>query len=373
MAFPRFTRLPCLPGFACSRLAFSLLVISLVAAPGCKDNWLLPGGGSTGDDGFGQSSDGFASFDVACGATRPLFCNDSCVDPLTDPIHCGGCGIVCPMGQFCIAGSCQLICPAGQTPCGGLCVTLASDPANCGACGNACPQGQVCSSGMCAATCAPGQTNCNRACTNPQSDNANCGACGVVCPPGQSCQAGQCATTCPQGLTACFGACVSPLSDPSHCGGLRAAPARAASSASPACASSSARRTCPSAAGCAPISTSTRPTAATATPPASRGRCWQQRRVRGLVPAGPHAVRGHLREPADRSVQLRRLRDALRPGTVCSLGQCAVTCAPGLTVCNGVCANLNTDNAHCGDCITTCGPGFAAPPASAPSSPARRG
>ncbi|MHC4947798.1 MAG: hypothetical protein ACYTG1_06000 [Planctomycetota bacterium] len=33
-------------------------------------------------------------------------CGGACVDPATDPSHCGACGNVCPAGTTCVAGAC---------------------------------------------------------------------------------------------------------------------------------------------------------------------------------------------------------------------------------------------------------------------------
>ena len=42
------------------------------------------------------------------------------------------------------------------------------------------------------------------------------------------------------------------------------------------------------------------------------------------------------------------------PGTVCSEGQCTVSCQNGLTECHGTCVNLATDNWDCGACGHEC-------------------
>jgi hypothetical protein len=39
---------------------------------------------------------------------------------------------------------------------------------------------------------------------------------------------------------------------------------------------------------------------------------------------------------------------------VCSQGQCAVTCANGLTTCNGSCVDVSTDWQNCGSCLHLC-------------------
>ena len=42
------------------------------------------------------------------------------------------------------------------------------------------------------------------------------------------------------------------------------------------------------------------------------------------------------------------------PGTLCSSGSCAVNCQDGLTNCSETCVNLLNDNAHCGACGEKC-------------------
>src|SRR5690606_8078162 len=42
-------------------------------------------------------------------------CDGTCVDTMHDPLHCGGCGIACAAGEFCIEGVCG--CPDGEPSC----------------------------------------------------------------------------------------------------------------------------------------------------------------------------------------------------------------------------------------------------------------
>jgi hypothetical protein len=148
-------------------------------------------------------------------------CADQCIDPVSDPLNCGGCGQICPAGQGCTSGVC---CPAGLTNCSGSCVDLQRSLANCGACGQVCTSGQVCSNAECGATCLPSEELClpldggASYCALVSTDNGNCGGCGVVCPGGQVCSSGQCALTCQQGTLDCGGTCVDPLTNNAHCG-----------------------------------------------------------------------------------------------------------------------------------------------------------
>lgn len=85
-----------------------------------------------------------------------------CVDALTDPTNCGGCGVICTSDDrasarpVCRAGICGIICKDGHGDCNGFggdgCeISLDSDPLNCGACGHACDAeiGQPCVGGKC--------------------------------------------------------------------------------------------------------------------------------------------------------------------------------------------------------------------------------
>ncbi|MHB1845412.1 MAG: MXAN_6577-like cysteine-rich protein [Deltaproteobacteria bacterium] len=147
----------------------------------------------------------------ACEGSRVL-CSGRCVDPQSDVANCGGCEKPCGQGQVCFAGQCQASCQpdGGQgvqdagalQDCGGSCVDTLTDPANCGGCGQACGAGQLCSSGGCA--CGGGTLPCgpDGGCVDVTRNPQHCGACGTACPSYESCQAGGCG-----GGPALFAAC----------------------------------------------------------------------------------------------------------------------------------------------------------------------
>ncbi len=83
-------------------------------------------------------------------------------------------------------------CQAPLVLCGGTCVNPLTNALHCGICGQACPDGSVCSAGACDSVCAVPLTRCDRACVDTQSDILACGDCGVVCGGGQSCVQGLC-------------------------------------------------------------------------------------------------------------------------------------------------------------------------------------
>jgi hypothetical protein len=86
---------------------------------------------------------------VACLAGQ-TFCDGACVSLANDPLHCGGCGVVCAGDLPCIEASCQCADPETSACPGRVCRNLYVDVWNCGACGMACDIGQRCESGACA-------------------------------------------------------------------------------------------------------------------------------------------------------------------------------------------------------------------------------
>jgi len=103
---------------------------------------------------------------LACSQAEPaacpaplLACGEGCVDPRSDPAHCGDCSTACGPGQACLSGGCVATCEgAGGTLCGGQCVSLASDDAHCGACDHGCVEGQRCEASSCVSSDCPVRT-----------------------------------------------------------------------------------------------------------------------------------------------------------------------------------------------------------------------
>jgi hypothetical protein len=182
------------------------------------------GGCGTACVGAQLCSAGTCSLTCSPGTTQ---CASSCADVKVDPQNCGTCGTACGVGQICSAGSCVAQCPsAAQTICasdaGVSCVTTTTDSANCGMCGNVCAQGKVCVGGTCSDTCGPGETLCPASapyCASTQTDQANCGSCGKACATGLVCSAGTCQAQCSPPLTLCGTQCVDTSTDRDNCGG----------------------------------------------------------------------------------------------------------------------------------------------------------
>ena len=172
----------------------------------------------------------------ACSVSCPgaeVNCGAICVNPTTDPTYCGatpGCGVAgmgsagtpCTNGQVCNGGACSVSCPGAEVNCAGACVDPSTDPTHCGAtvgcgaggmgsAGTPCVMGTACANGICAATCGAGQVVCSGACTNTAVDPANCGACGTVCtaPPSATpyCSSGGCGASCKPGFVSSGGGC----------------------------------------------------------------------------------------------------------------------------------------------------------------------
>lgn len=86
-----------------------------------------------------------------------LECGGLCVDPDTDPDHCGGCDVACAPGELCSLGACKSMCDPGTIQCGRSCVDTMTDPDHCGQCDNVCGPMTVCQDGGCVdLLCVPG-------------------------------------------------------------------------------------------------------------------------------------------------------------------------------------------------------------------------
>lgn len=164
---------------------------------------------SSGEAGVVEASTGDAT---AC-PTSLLNCGGACVNPATDPNHCGSCARACAVGMNCVLGAC--VCPPGRLGCGGACVDPLSDVGNCGGCGRACAVGNVCTNGLCLC---PGMQCAGSfaLCSNLRTEPRNCGNCGTTCGDTQACVGGNC--VCRPGLAQCMGNCTDTLHSNGNCG-----------------------------------------------------------------------------------------------------------------------------------------------------------
>jgi hypothetical protein len=301
-----------------------------------------------------------------------VICARRCVDPSSDPAHCGGCGVACAQGQVCAGGRCDNACPEGQFRCDDRCVPLAIDRANCGACGNACPAGRVCSQGRCELSCGPMYAACEAPvvdagardgglaspagpyCTDTRTDELNCGACGTRCPPGNLCAGGACALSCVSGQTRCGDVCADLQSSGAHCGACGAACAGAQRCVRGACEGSSC------AAGqtlCGAVCASLRSS------PEHCGACGNACGAQRYCEAGacvPNCRRGYTAcgdVCADTQTDARhcgRCGAACPAGQSCLAGACALQCPFDRAPCGGACVDPSTDTRNCGGCGLVC-------------------
>lgn len=124
---------------------------------------------------------------TGCSEDAPALCGMSCVNPMADAAHCGGCDMACPAvanGQpVCMAGMCTKKCNSGYHLCSDECVSDRSTDS----CGQECSPCDAPTGAR--ATC--DGTRCGFECTNRSalkcdngcfpSDDRNCGSCGNDC------------------------------------------------------------------------------------------------------------------------------------------------------------------------------------------------
>ncbi len=250
------------------------------------------------------------------GGLSPGGGDDVCADAQTDRLHCGGCGIVCAMGQICRAGRCTPTCPSGQSACGDRCVSLQADDNNCGACGTPCGSGFVCIEGRCRISgCAQGNTVCGGRCVNLMADRSNCGTCGTFCPFGEVCTAGRCGGGCAAGQIVCGTTCVDPQASSRHCGRCDNA--------------------CPA------------------------GQVCQMGACATVCQMGQTLCAGRCVDLTNDRAHCGACGTACPGSQVCTGGMCAAACAMGQTACGTVCTPLASDPANCGMCGRACAAGQA--------------
>jgi alpha-tubulin suppressor-like RCC1 family protein len=134
----------------------------------------------------------------------------------TSAAHCGACGRACTGAALCSTGSCKDRCDANLAQCGKSCVDPYTDPAHCGTCDHACPApadgSATCTAGACGTQCNTGY----RACPNKTCKAENAEACGPTCDvcPGPATGGGNavcinsvCKVQCDAGFTACVSGC----------------------------------------------------------------------------------------------------------------------------------------------------------------------
>ena len=277
-------------------------------------------------------------------------CSASCRDLQTDDAACGACGTVCSTGTHCVGGSCTVTCTPGQKDCRdpltGIhsCVDTSKDRGNCGDCASSgsqfvCAAGQICSGGTCLVSCQAGLNICGSTCVNFTADANNCGGCGVTCGAGQVCtnhgpgSTGLCELHCPTGETACGNPAWNPgtayfVGNQVANGGNLYQCSTAGTSA-----------------------TSGGPSGSTASI-ADGTAVWK------FVSVAATGASQCVNLQSDRN-DCGACNDvtnskACGNGQVCLGGACVVSCAPGLTQCNGACVDTHNDPGNCGGCGVSC-------------------
>jgi|GEM_PF-3168892 len=105
---------------------------------------------------------GTYSCTLSCQSPTPDICGSTCVNLQSDPQHCNTCGNACTYAHAaaqCASGACQIGgCSSGYADCvngpvdGCETYVLGADDNNCGGCNIVCKVGQKCSSGTCKET-----------------------------------------------------------------------------------------------------------------------------------------------------------------------------------------------------------------------------
>ncbi len=302
-------------------------------------------------------------------------CGEGCDDLSSNDFHCGACGNGCDDGQVCQGGVCTggtARCTLGLTDCGGVCVDLSSSNVHCGACGvNCAANEQVCQGGFCTGDpVCPGaeEALCGVVCANLQTDPTHCGVCGNACAAGQGCQGGACtsvAPNCAAGLTDCGGVCVDLQSNTANCGFCGNACAPGATCSEGGCTDdfpcTGGKKLCSLA--CVDVLTD----------PTNCGACGnvcensacqggvcsaivdQPDNLRvSCVAAGLSTCNGVCIDLESDALNCGVCGLECAYGEICSAGACQSSCAAGLSYCNGVCVDTASDPYNCGFCGNGC-------------------
>ena len=318
----------------------------------CWQNGATPALDGSAPDARTDAGDAGKAGDGTTGCPAGLVeCGGACVNPMTDPSHCGatsGCGTggmgsagtACKNGLVCNGGTCAVSCPGMEVNCSGACVDPSNDPTHCGATtgcgvgdagsgGTACGSGQVCSKGACAASCTATQTNCSGSCVDTKTDPSHCGACATVCAlphvMTDACVAGVCVWTCARRATATATDRGQRLRDPDEGDGRRQL-----------------RR----------VRRKSHYENATAS--CTAGACALGTCAAGFADCDGNPANGCETNTAGDVANCGACKNACAGGQVCSSSACTTSCGAGLVDCSGSCVNTTVNVQHCGSCATAC-------------------
>jgi len=131
----------------------------------------IPDGGFDAGTGWSQavaSCDG-GKCALACGGASALCSDNLCWDPQNTHDHCGNCNTACANDvEWCNLGHC---CATGTQYCGSACVDTVTDPMNCGGCGKVCGV----STPACVAGACTSQVSVNTVCAKVNPSGILCG------------------------------------------------------------------------------------------------------------------------------------------------------------------------------------------------------
>lgn len=186
-------------------LSIASVVLFLCACAESRGARLPGGGGDAGGSGDSGAADAGRT-DTGAGCTG-IMCGAECVDTMTDPLNCGGCGISCLDGMHCSGGTCMISCGEFADMCLGECVDVRTDVRHCGACESPCPDPAngtaTCADSTCGIVCNDGFADCNGlaedGCEADLASDATCGSCETACLSTEMCVDGMC-----EGSGACY-------------------------------------------------------------------------------------------------------------------------------------------------------------------------
>ena len=138
-------------------------------------------------------------------------CGGSCVDVLSDPLHCGGCDGACDAGSVCVDGACTTW-DCRSAPCPGLAYCDLGSGTCIPGCAfdDQCAASEACSVASHTCECLVDTHRCGGACVSSTS-TSSCGSACAPCPGdpngAPTCDGVRCGLSCNVGTLLCEGAC----------------------------------------------------------------------------------------------------------------------------------------------------------------------
>ena len=320
-----------------------------------------------------------------CGGSE-IACASQCVDPTTNVDHCGDCANDCTSSvdggiPICDTGQCSISCEdSSETYCDDhhVCADLDQDDDHCGDCGEGCPSNRTCDGGDC--VCISGLIECGGECIDPQSSFDHCGECNDACSSIEVCSGGECSDDCSDGLDACDGGCHDLSQSTTHCQSCDNACDEDFTGASPQCTEQGCQYVCndgdqilcEDAGLCADLTTDddhcgTCGNGCTTSIPGAQAFCEESSCQASCTNSSEtlcedQGVCADLETDDDHCGGCGQSCDTTVSGATasCQGGDCIVECTlSGTTYCEveEVCANFETDDDHCGSCGNDCGVG----------------